>query len=224
MNNSIIAFCLLLLLTGCSDSDYIDREKTQGPLLSIDDRDYWRSIPALDDDGLVNVVIEIPAGSNAKWEVNKQTGHLDWEVRDDTLRVVDYLPYPANYGMVPSTYLPVELGGDGDPLDVFVLGPRMEIGTIYPVRLVGVIKMIDDGENDDKIIAVDPNSWFYAIDTLEDLESNFEGITTIMLTWLENYKRGRVPVEISGVLDEKEAHSILHKSIEAYYEFIRIGS
>ncbi len=187
----------------------------------IDTQDFWHSIPALNSTGLVNVVIEIPAGDNAKWEVNKTTGFLEWEPRGDSLRVVDYLPYPANYGMVPQTYLPVDLGGDGDPLDVFVLGPRLKRGSIIPVRLVGVIEMFDNGERDDKLIAVHPESWFYAINSLADLENNYKGITDILTLWLKNYKGSQADVEILDVKDESYANQVLENSISAYQnEFI----
>ncbi len=62
-------------------------------------------IPARNDDGSVNAVIEIPAGTTAKFEVDKASGALKWEYRDGRPRVIDFLGYPANYGLVPSTLL-----------------------------------------------------------------------------------------------------------------------
>ena len=85
--------------------------------------------PALNENsGTINVVIEIPAGTAAKWEVDKRDGALRWEIEDGRPRVVRYLGYPGNYGMVPRTLLPEEVGGDGDALDVLVLGPALEHG------------------------------------------------------------------------------------------------
>ena len=99
-------------------------------------------------------VIEIPAGSKKKYELDKQTGLL----RLDRILYTS-THYPANYGFIPRTY-----AGDGDPLDVLVLcsetlDPMVEVDC-YPI---GVIRMIDDDEIDDKIIAIpfeDPN-WNY---------------------------------------------------------------
>ena len=96
-------------------------------------------------------VIEIPAGSKKKYELDKQTGLL----RLDRILYTS-THYPANYGFIPRTY-----AGDGDPLDVLVLcsetlDPMVEVDC-YPI---GVIRMIDDDEIDDKIIAIpfeDPN-------------------------------------------------------------------
>ena len=89
-------------------------------------------------------VIEIPAGSKKKYELDKQTGLL----RLDRILYTS-THYPANYGFIPRTY-----AGDGDPLDVLVLcsetlDPMVEVDC-YPI---GVIRMIDDDEIDDKIIA-----------------------------------------------------------------------
>ena len=93
-------------------------------------------------------LIEIPKGSKAKYELDKETGllRLDRVLYTSTV-------YPANYGFIPRT-----LADDGDPLDVLILCNEI----IYPMTLVtcmpiGVIKMIDGGEMDEKIIAVPLN-------------------------------------------------------------------
>ena len=89
-------------------------------------------------------LIEIPRGSKAKYELDKETGllRLDRVLYTSTV-------YPANYGFIPRT-----LADDGDPLDVLVLCNE----AIFPMTLltcmpIGVIKMIDGGELDEKIIA-----------------------------------------------------------------------
>ena len=89
-------------------------------------------------------VIEIPKNSKVKYELNKETGVLEM---DRILYTSTH--YPANYGFIPRTY-----ADDGDPLDVLVLCSQ----NIYPMTLVrcypiGVIRMIDNGRHDDKIIA-----------------------------------------------------------------------
>lgn len=90
-------------------------------------------------------VIEIPKGSKAKYELDKETGLLKL---DRILYTSTH--YPANYGFIPRTF-----AEDGDPLDVLVLCSE----TIFPLALVtcypiGVISMVDSGEPDDKIIAI----------------------------------------------------------------------
>ena len=90
-------------------------------------------------------VIEIPKGSKCKYELDKYTGLL---MLDRVLYTSTH--YPANYGFIPRTY-----ADDGDPLDVLVLCSE----PVYPMTLIrvypiGVMRMLDDGKMDDKIIAL----------------------------------------------------------------------
>lgn len=168
-------------------------------------------IPARNADGSINALIEIPAGTNAKWEVRKQDGALAQELEDGRPRVVAYLPYPANYGMIPRTLLAVAEGGDGDPLDVIVLGPALARGTVVRVRMIGVLRLMDGGERDDKLIAVGMNSPFESVRDISDLESDFPGVTSILETWFSNYK-GRGVLESGGFEDAKSANEILERA------------
>ena len=92
-----------------------------------------------------NAVIEIPAGSNVKYELDKSSGLIKMD------RVLySAVFYPANYGFIPQT-----LAKDGDPLDVLVFCQEAVVPlTIMRARCVGVMPMIDGGETDYKIIAV----------------------------------------------------------------------
>ena len=72
-----------------------------------DRRHLVADLNATNTDGTVNVVVEIPAGTVAKFEVDKTSGALAWELVDGTPRNVDFLGYPANYGYIPSTILHV---------------------------------------------------------------------------------------------------------------------
>jgi inorganic pyrophosphatase len=206
----IITYLLAIFLFSCNTPGQ-DYDPTM-----ITSHDFLRDFPAYTSDSLVNIVVEIPAGSNQKWEVNKDTGFMEWERRgDDSLRVVKYLPYPANYGMIPRTWLPEAEGGDNDPLDVFLLGESVERASVVPARIVGVIKMLDKGLQDDKLIAVPVNDWHYSIFTLEDLEEQYPGILEIISMWLMNYKSPGI-VELLGVENEIVAHDILNRFIKAY--------
>jgi len=93
-------------------------------------------------------VIEIPKGSKIKYELDKETGFIKL---DRILYTSTH--YPANYGLIPRTY-----ADDGDPLDVLLLCSE----TLYPSTLVrcypiGVMKMLDNGMGDEKIIAIPYN-------------------------------------------------------------------
>lgn len=202
----ILFFFVALAACSASDNDFHSVDPTLN---------YLENVAPFYDSKLVNMVIEIPAGTNQKWEVNKQTGRLEWEQVGDSLRIINYLPYPANYGMIPGTYLPKDLGGDNDPLDIFLLGPSLVRGTVHPVKLIGIIKMLDRGEQDDKLIAVDPQSWFGHINSIEELNESFPGVTTILVTWLESYK-GKDVVKVQGLESAEEAHNVLNRAIKNY--------
>ena len=96
-------------------------------------------------------VVEISMGSNMKYELDKKTGMLSL---DRVLFTATY--YPMNYGFIPRTY-----GDDGDPLDVLLLcSEPVQPLTLVRAYPIGVISMLDNGKNDEKIIAVpfnDPN-------------------------------------------------------------------
>ena len=107
----------------------------------------WHDIPV--DPAVIEtrlpVVIEIPAGSKNKYELDKPTGILKLD------RVLySSVHYPANYGFIPRSYC-----DDGDPLDVLVLGQEPVVPlTMMFVRPIGVMHMRDQGKADDKILAV----------------------------------------------------------------------
>ncbi len=99
-------------------------------------------------------IIEIPAGTLDKFELNKKSHEIEHEHKDGTPRVVQYLAYPANYGYIPNTLLAKEDGGDGDPLDVLVLGAAVEREAKLDIKIIGALRLLDRGEQDDKLIAV----------------------------------------------------------------------
>ncbi len=140
-------------------------------------------------DGTLNAVVEIPQGDVRKFETDVSSGRLFWELKKGKPRQVAYLGYPANYGMIPRT-----LGGDGDPLDVLVIGAQVLRGAVPAVKLVGVMRMIDGGDLDDKLLAVVPGSPFDGM-SLADLEGN--GVTAILKVWFESYK-GPGEIQVTG--------------------------
>jgi inorganic pyrophosphatase len=216
-----LTVAVVLLIAGCGEPPprrspgeppglaQTDPYTLQGP------RDLLRDYPPLTGDGMLNVVVEIPAGTNAKWEVDKASGNLKWELLDGKPRIVQYLPYPGNYGMVPGTLMPEDLGGDGDPLDVIVLGPAVPRGAIVRARVLGVLKMLDRGEQDDKLVAVPSNSPLGQVEDLEQLNREFAGVTEILETWFANYK-GPGKIELKGYGDREEAEEILQAAVSAY--------
>ena len=154
----------------------------------------------------MNVVIEIPRGSKNKYEIDKETGliRLDRAMRSSQ-------DYPFDYGFVPRT-----LWDDGDALDVIVLTTYpLSPGILVNARPVAVVKMIDSGDSDDKIIAVpehDPR-W----DRVKDLKDLNPYTVKEIKHFFETYKSidGKV-VEIKGVSGVKQAREAFDRSVALY--------
>ncbi|MCK5679110.1 MAG: inorganic diphosphatase, partial [Flavobacteriaceae bacterium] len=146
----------------------------------------------------------------AKWEVNHKTGHIEWEFRNNKPRNVKFLGYPGNYGFIPQTILEKNEGGDGDPLDIIVLGPAVNRGSVQEVKILGAIKLLDTGEQDDKIIAVPLNGTFSNVESLGELMVEFPGTIEIVRYWFEGYKGGKM--HFMGYMKRKEAQSLIEKA------------
>ncbi len=105
------------------------------------------------EENLIPVIIEVPKGSKTKYELDKKSGLI----RVDRI-LFSSMHYPANYGFIPQTYCE-----DHDPLDVLVLGQESVIPlSIMIAKPIGVMRMLDQGEADDKIIAVHANDAEYS--------------------------------------------------------------
>jgi inorganic pyrophosphatase len=214
---TIFALFILFLLFACNKNNgHLNNNlNNDDPTILVGENNFLNGYEPVSEDGMLNSVIEIPAGTNDKWEVNKETGNMEWEFKDGIPRVVKYLAYPVNYGMIPQTLLPEEAGGDGDPLDVLVLGPAVERGSVVKCRLIGILYLTDTGEQDDKLVALMDNSPFDEIETIGELNETFAGVTTILEEWFSNYK-GPERIETHGYGSKKEAENILNTAIEAY--------
>ncbi|WP_250148330.1 inorganic diphosphatase [Halomonas jincaotanensis] len=156
-----------------------------------------------------HVVNEIPAGSFTKYEIDAEHGQLIVD-RYVTMPV----RYPANYGSITSS-----AGGDGDPLDALVL-TRDPIypGAVIKVKAIGVLRMLDDGETDDKIIAVpadDVDPTFAEIDEMDDLPAmEVERLNAFFRVYKDLPDGG--DIELDGFGDASKARDILSSAFEAY--------
>lgn len=173
---------------------------------------YLKDIEPINSDGTVNVVVEIPTGTNEKWEVSKKTGDIEWEFKKGKPRIVKFLGYPTNYGMIPRTLLSKEAGGDGDPLDVILIGSYIERGKVVSGKIIGVLKMLDGGEIDDKLLMIQKDFPLYKATNVEELKEQFPGVLSIIETWFENYK-GPGEIKINGYGSVSDAKKVLDKSI-----------
>ena len=207
----LLIIALPLHFTSCMESGQGVERQSESQTPVIGEHHFISGYEPLSADSLVNVVIEIPAGTNEKWEVEKESGHIAWEIRDGEPRVIDYIGYVGNYGMVPRT-----LAGDGDAIDILVLGAPQNRGDIVQARLIGVLEMLDDGEQDDKLIAVLPGTIFSEVQNLADLELSYPSVSTIITLWFENYKGPNNGVEVFGLGDVHRAWEIFSDSMDRY--------
>lgn len=153
-----------------------------------------------------SAVIEIPKGSRCKYELDKYTGLLRL---DRVLYTSTH--YPANYGFIPRTY-----ADDKDPLDVLVLcSESIQPLTLVRVFPIGVMRMIDGGAIDDKIIAVpfsDPS--YNDIKSIDDLPGHiFDEIMHFFSVYkqLENKQTA-----VKELFNSKEAVEIIKEAINSY--------
>ena len=208
----LCTFQAILFACETSENQNIVSVQNRKNHFSVDSIIDYAKISPFDKDSLVQVVIEIPAGTIDKWELNKSNGQLEWEIVNGKPRKVNYLGYPGNYGFIPQTLLSKEQGGDGDPLDVLILGPVVERGSIQKCKIIGVLKLTDDGENDDKIIAVYQNSEMYKVNDILEMENEFNGVLDIVEIWFKNYKGQRL-LKSKGYRGKAQAISIINKAI-----------
>ncbi len=150
--------------------------------------------------------IEIQKGGKVKYELDKETGLVIFDRLLSTSMV-----YPANYGFIPRT-----LGGDGDPLDVLVITTEpLNSGVLVEAKPIGIINMIDDGEADEKIVAVATSDPFLKnVESLKDLpQHTFDE----MKHFFEHYKDlQNKKTEITGIEGKERALKIIQDSLYNY--------
>ncbi|MCO4764131.1 MAG: inorganic diphosphatase [Myxococcales bacterium] len=168
----------------------------------------WHDLPINPDtieEGFSSV-IEISKGSKVKYELDKPSGMLKVD------RVLySASVYPANYGFIPRSYC-----GDGDPLDVLVLGHEAVVPlSIMQTRAIGVMKMTDQGDSDDKIIAVhihDP-----AMRDYNDISELPTHLAREIKRFFEEYKiLENKTVTVDDFFGRDEANKVVRESLALY--------
>lgn len=155
---------------------------------------------------VVRSVIEIPAGSRAKYEIDKETGLL---ILDRVL--YSAMHYPANYGFIPQT-----LCDDKDPLDILILSQiKIEPMCLVNARVIGVMHMEDGGENDDKIIAVAEGDM--SVDHVKEITDLPQHMLNEIENFFEYYKKlEHKEVNVHAFKNRETAIGVIEKSIQLY--------
>ena len=157
------------------------------------------------DDGVINVVVEIPAGSSHKIEWNRDLAVMQLDRVEPQI-----FAKPTNYGFIPQT-----LDEDGDELDALIITDEpLPTGIFLEARVIGVMKFEDDGEVDDKVVVVpaDDRHTGNAVTALEDLpEQLIKQIEFHFNHYKDLKKPGTTIVKSWG--DITEAKEVIHESI-----------
>ena len=150
----------------------------------------FSEIKTFSDDNFLQMIVEIPAGTNKKFEYNPELQSFFVEKSDGVPRIIDFLPYPGNYGFIPSTLMDKKSGGDGDPLDVLLISESVSTGTVSKIIPIGLLVLEDNGELDIKIIATPSQKTLQIINvmTFSDLQKNYSDLMHIIEAWFLNYK------------------------------------
>lgn len=160
---------------------------------------------------IINAIVEIPKDSQNKYEIDKKTGMV-------SLDRVLYSPmhYPADYGFIPET-----LAEDGDPADVMILGSDpLFPGCVVRVRPIGMLNMIDSGEQDNKIFGVQAdNPRFDSIKDISDIEKFHTHHLKEIAHFFKTYKelQGK-KVEIIGWENAESAKKEIAKAQKMYQD------
>lgn len=177
----------------------------------IDKTNPWHKVtvgPASPD--IVNAIIEIPKNTRAKYELDKESGLL----RMDRV-LYSSMYYPANYGFIPQTYC-----DDKDPLDILVLTQIDVVPMcLIDARVIGVMRMLDGGELDDKIIAVAQHDMSVNhITNITELPRHF---LKELQNFFEDYKKlEKKTVVVEDFQDVIIAKEIVKQSMVDYQEYV----
>ncbi|GMP35345.1 hypothetical protein CsSME_00007816 [Camellia sinensis var. sinensis] len=158
----------------------------------------------------VEQVVEITKGSKVKYELDKKTGLI----KVDRI-LYSSVVYPHNYGFIPRS-----LCEDNDPLDVLILMQEPVLpGCFLRARAIGLMPMIDQGEKDDKIIAVcadDPEYRHYT-----DIKELPPHRLAEIRRFFEDYKKNEnKEVAVNDFLPSATAHEAIQHSMDLYAEYI----
>ncbi|VDM98202.1 unnamed protein product [Thelazia callipaeda] len=203
----------------------------------------WHDIPLFADRSkkIYNMVVEIPRWTNAKMEMatKESMSPIKQDVKKGLPRFVDnifpFKGYIWNYGAIPQTWEdpshidPVtEACGDNDPIDVFEIGSKIHHrGAVIQVKILGIIALIDEGETDWKIVAIDSkDKMANEVNCIGDVEKHFPGLLKASYEWFRNYKipTGKPPNQFGfdGLFKDADfAHDIVQETHKFWKQLMK---
>jgi len=212
-------FVLALFTLGCASSGgtpIASGLKAKDEFTFTSKRNLLTNHMARNQDGTINVVIEIPSGTNEKWEVSEDGTAIVRDFTGDKPRTIDYLPYPGNYGLIPRTLLDESRGGDGGALDCLVIGPAVARGEVVRARPIGVIRVVDRMAQDDKVLAIMEGPTFKGVYDVESLNDRYPGASEIVGTWFSNAYGTRSKANLMGTGSRGQANSVIDFASDSY--------
>lgn len=164
----------------------------------------YMTLDSFDKKQNLRAVIEIPAGTNDKIEYKLSKNTFEIDTLQGKPRLIRFLPYPVNYGFIPSTQMNARKTGDA--MDIMVFSKPLQTGQIITVRPIGILKMTDDGEIDDKVLSIPVDSKYQIIEieNFEDLSQNHPKIRDMIANWFLYYDKN-ADIKILGWSDESKA-------------------
>ncbi len=170
------------------------------------------SLPTFSENGHLQMVVEIPAGTNKKIEYEYSSNTFPVTKKSGADRIISFLPYPGNYGFIPSTLMDPDKGGDGDALDILLISEHLKISTVVEVLPIAILLLDDNGAHDYKIIAIPTDETKQIISLASCRESRPECIKakSLIKQWFLAYK-GDSLMEFNGWGGEDQARSQIRK-------------
>ncbi|SBT76808.1 inorganic pyrophosphatase, putative [Plasmodium ovale] len=200
----------------------------------------WHDISLMNEDGTYNMIVEITKYNYIKLEIKltEKFNVIKQDTKKGKLRYYHNSIY-WNYGALPKTYeYPKHIytcqtkdkegfffTGDDDPLDIVDVGQNnLKMGQIVPVKVLGAFTLIDEGQLDWKIIAINKYDKNFAnIDTLEDVEKYYPYTLNLLLEWFRSYKMAeskKLNIISKKLYNKQESEDLIKKTHEYYREFL----
>lgn len=201
----------------------------------------WHHFPLKNDDGTYNMIVEISKLTYMKLEINLKTPYnpITQDLKKGKLRYYTSAIY-WNYGALPQTYEykkhiykcltnnneELYLTGDSDPLDIVDIGhASLKIGQVVPVKILGAFTLIDQGEMDWKIVAINKeDKHFDQINCVEDIEKFYPSTINMLLEWFRYYKMPdtkKLNIIAKEMYDKKQSEELITNTHKYYLEFLK---